>query len=289
MVRSIVLALQSALIASALIVGPVGAQAAGWQPGPGAILDNTYDGFIDAPASGATVPASGLFTVSGWFVDSAAQGWAGADQIQVWLGTMGGGGKQIANAQIAMSRPDVAAVTGNPYAAASGFSALVDGAQVGGGPQTLYVYAHTGGKGWWFKQVNVNGGGTGGAAPAPAASAPAASAPAAAGSAPQLTIDKPAANENVSTKSTYSIEGTASDPGFGPAGIDVVDVFINGERGGAYSTELGTATPDSQGQWMLQFEPTKYPSMHSNLFVYAHSRNTGKETLATREFTITDH
>ncbi len=35
----------------------------GWQMGPGAILDNTYDGFIDAPQNGATIPAGGSFAV----------------------------------------------------------------------------------------------------------------------------------------------------------------------------------------------------------------------------------
>src|SRR4029453_18513697 len=40
------------MLASTLIaVVPAGAQSAGWQPGPGAILDNTYDGYIDTPTS----------------------------------------------------------------------------------------------------------------------------------------------------------------------------------------------------------------------------------------------
>src|SRR5215470_15284256 len=91
-----------------------------WTPGPDAILDNTYDGFIDTPSMNATVP-TGNFTVSGWFVDKQAEGWAGADAVQVWQGTMDGGGKQLATAQIAQRRPDVAAVEGNPYWTNSGF------------------------------------------------------------------------------------------------------------------------------------------------------------------------
>src|ERR687888_281581 len=75
---------------------PVLAQSSGWQPGPGAVQDNTYQGFIDQPTSGATVPGSGSFLVSGWFVDTTAQGWAGADDVQVWLGKMGGGGAKLA-------------------------------------------------------------------------------------------------------------------------------------------------------------------------------------------------
>src|SRR5437016_7680811 len=88
---------------------PVLAQSSGWQPGPGAVLDNTYDGFIDVPSAGATVPGSGSFSVAGWFVDTTAQGWAGADDIQVWLGTMDGGGQMLAKALLGQNRPDVAA------------------------------------------------------------------------------------------------------------------------------------------------------------------------------------
>jgi len=287
--RTFCLPLLSALFAAALIAVPalpVAAQASGWQPGPDAVLDSTYDGFIDTPAAGATVPGSGAFTVAGWFVDSTAEGWAGADDVQVWLGAMGGGGTMLAKAQLGQSRPDVATATNNPFWGSAGFSAAVNGGQVPAGPQTLSVYAHTPGKGWWFKTLNVSGGGAASSASAPSPSAPvAASSP---GSAPLVTIDSPGANQDVSTKNEFSIEGTASDPGFGASGIDDIQVFINGERGGAYSTQLGSTTPNPQGQWQLTFNPTKFPSMHSNLFVYAHSKNTGKETLATREFNIVD-
>src|SRR5690242_11283184 len=101
------------------------AQAAGWQPGPGGVGDNTYTGFIDAPTGGATVPGGGAFFVAGWFVDTTAQGWAGADDVQVWLGTMDGGGHMLAKAQFAQPRPDVASALGNPFYAASGFTAVV--------------------------------------------------------------------------------------------------------------------------------------------------------------------
>src|SRR5437016_7385392 len=165
---------------------PVAAQSAGWQPGPDAALDNTYDGFIDVPSNGATVPGgSSSFALAGWFVDKTAQGWAGADDVQVWLGTMDGGGKMLAKAMIAQSRPDVAAALGNPYFAASGFAASVAGSSVPAGAQTLNVYAHTGGKGWWFKGVSVTGGGSGTGTAAPAPSAPAT------GGAPAVTINNP--------------------------------------------------------------------------------------------------
>ncbi len=275
--------LLSVLFACAFLVVPAAAQTADWQGGPGALLDNTYDGFIDVPAAGSTVPGSGSFAVAGWFVDRTAEGWAGADDVQVFIGPMGSGGTMLAKAQIGQSRPDVAAVTGNPFWAASGFTASVNAAQVPAGQQTLNVYVHTPGKGWWFKQVGVTGGGsgTGAVAPVPAAPAP--------GAAPQVEINEPQPSANVSTKSSdFNIEGTATDPGFGPSGIDDIQVFINGERGSPYSTLLGTTTPDASGNWFLSFKPTRYPSMHSNLFVYAHSKNTGKETLVSREFNIVD-
>src|SRR4030081_3423936 len=94
-----------------------------WLPGPGAVLDPTYNGFIDVPAQNATVP-TGQFIVSGWFVDTQAQGWAGADDVQVGQGTREGG-KLIAKALVAQKRADVASALGNPYWAASGFGAVL--------------------------------------------------------------------------------------------------------------------------------------------------------------------
>jgi hypothetical protein len=268
---------------SALFLGSVlsaSAQAAGdWQPGPGAALDNTYAGFIDLPPGGSTVPGGGSFTVAGWFVDKTAQGWAGADDVQVWLGTMDGGGKMLAKALFAQSRPDVAAAMGNPFWAASGFGASVAGSSVPAGPQTLNVYAHTPGKGWWFKGVNVTGGGSGTGTAAPAApSSPTA------GGAPVLTITNPSENQNVSTKSDYTITGSVSDPG----NIDRIEVWINGERNSQYARLLGTITPNSDGSWSITFSPTKFASTHSNLYVYAHNRATNLETVVTRGFNIVD-
>src|SRR5579864_7516258 len=109
-----------------------------WTPGPGAILDNTYDGFIDAPAANASVP-TGSFTVAGWFFDKTAEGWAGADDVEVWLGTMDGGGHLLAKLNFAQSRPDVAAAESNPFAGPSGFVGVVPANSLGAGPQTLLV------------------------------------------------------------------------------------------------------------------------------------------------------
>ncbi len=125
-----------------------------WTAGPGGVGDNTYDGFVDTPAANASVPM-GSFTVAGWFFDKTAQGWAGADDVEVWQGTMDGGGRQLVKLNFAQNRPDVAGAESNPSAAPSGFNGVVPPNSLGLGPQTLSVYAHTPGKGWWFKQINV--------------------------------------------------------------------------------------------------------------------------------------
>jgi hypothetical protein len=255
------------------------AQSAGWQPGPGAILDNTYDGYIDVPHSGDSVPGSASFTVAGWFVDHAAEGWAGADDVQVWLGTMDGGGHMLAKAIFAQSRPDVGAATANPFWSASGFGAAIAGSSVPAGSQTLNVYAHTPGKGWWFKGVTVTGGGTGAAAPAPSAPSPTG-----AGGAPVIGILSPTNNQNVSTKSDYTINGTVNDPG----NVDRIEVWIFGERNTQYATLLGTTTPNSDGSWSQTFTPTHFPSTHANLYVYAHNKVSGLETVKNVEINIVD-
>jgi len=281
----------AALLSSAAT--PALAQTAGWQPGPGAILDNTYQGTVDVPTNGATVPGGGSFAVSGWFVDTTAQGWSGADDVQVWLGTMDGGGKMLAKAIVAQDRPDVASALGNAFYVSSGFTAAVPGSSVPAGSQTLNVYVHTGGKGWWFKPLTVTGGGAGpgtATTPTPPTTPAAPSAPAAgsSGGAPQVSVSSPTENQNVSTKSTFDIQGNATDPGVGPSGIDRVEVWINGERNAQYASLLGTTTPNSAGDWDVNFNPTRYPSTHSNLYVYAHSKNTGLETEVTRGINIVD-
>jgi hypothetical protein len=272
--RSRIVALLTAVAALLAVAVPAAsAQSSGWQAGPGAMGDNTYEGFVDTPSSGATVPGSGQFPVMGWFVDTSAQGWAGADDVQIWLGTMDGGGSLLAKALFAQNRPDVAAATGNPFFASSGFSAEVNGSSVPAGSQTINVYAHTPAKGWWYKSVPVTGGGSGTGTTAPPSSG-----------APVLVVVNPTENQEVSTKSNYTITGTVSDP----ANIDRIEIWINGERNASGAQLLGTTTPNSDGSWSLTFVPTHYPSIHSNLFVYAHNKANGLETLVTRAFNIVD-
>jgi hypothetical protein len=262
-----------------LTAAPAAAQPAGWQQGPGAILDNTYVGSIDIPAGGATVSNAGTLTVGGWFVDKNAQGWAGADDVQVFLGQMGNGGTMLAKGIVAQNRPDVGAALGNPYWAASGFSASVPGSSLPAGSQTLNVYVHTGGKGWWFKSVNVN---VSSAAPAAAAPAPSTSSSSSSGGSANttVTVTNPTEAQNVSTRSDFTIQGTASND------VDRVDVWINGEPD--TGTELGTVTPQSDGSWSLTFSPTHFPSTHANIYVFGHSKVTGKSVEVIRGFNITD-
>src|SRR5919202_1828826 len=78
-------------------------------------------GVIDAPRANAVVSAGSL-QVAGWFVDRTAQGWAGADDVEVVLGSLDGGGRPLAHALFAQSRPDVAGSMGNPFWSQSGWS-----------------------------------------------------------------------------------------------------------------------------------------------------------------------
>src|SRR4029077_18836214 len=108
-------ALPAALLAL-LVATPSFAQQAsgpaGWQPGQGAQGDNTYLGVIDAPSTGTNVSLTAPLSVSGWFVDTTAEGWAGVDDVQLFLGTMDGG-RSLGHASVGLNRPDVAATWGN--------------------------------------------------------------------------------------------------------------------------------------------------------------------------------
>jgi hypothetical protein len=266
-----------------------------WTPGPGAVSDATYDGYIDVPAMNATVP-SGLFTVSGWFVDTTAQGWSGADQIQIWQGTMDGGGKLLVNANVGQNRPDVAAATNNPFWAASGFGGLLPADSLAPGPQTLSVYAHTPDKGWWYKQVNVNV--SADITPPPVTSSPL----------PIVAVEKPKDGEVVLTSSNYQVVGYALDPhatpsqGVAGSGIDQVQVYLGAERdkGGTFLGNADLGYNDSvaaslygpqfvSSGWRLTFTPTHFKVNTYLLYAYARSAVTGKEDVATRFFAIRDN
>jgi len=295
----------AAVLAIATMAMPGSAQSdafSTWTAGPGAILDNTYTGFIDLPSANATVPTGG-FNVAGWFVDTTAQGWAGADDVQVWLGTMDGGGHLLFKPNFAQNRPDVATALGNPFAAASGFFGSMPLGALSAGPQTLLVYVHTPGKGWWFKQVSVNV-----ASGAPANPVPAAPGPSVSGGAPPIiVIDRPKDSETVLTKSDFDITGYALDRNAGSfqgtagSGIDRVSVYLGDrDNGGSFlgDADLGFSDTIPEGLygsqfasagWRLTFHPTKFKANTYVIYAYAHSVVTGKEDVATRYFAIREN
>ncbi len=302
-----------AWLSVAALVGAVSAPASvaadafsTWAPGPGAAGDNTYAGFIDVPPANTMVP-TGNFQVAGWFVDTTAQGWAGADDVQVFLGTMDGGGKMLAKAFFAQSRPDVASALGNPYWAASGFNATIPASALPTGGQTLSVYAHTPAKAWWYKQVQVNVSGTA-AASAPAPATAGAPAPTVQGAAlPIVVIEKPKDGEVVKTSSDYEIIGYALDKnatrnqGAAGSGIDRVQVYLGAERenNGTFLGEADLGFSDSipeglygsqfaSAGWRLTFKPTKFHVNTYLMFAYARSAVSGKEDVAVRYFAIHD-
>jgi hypothetical protein len=271
-----------------------------WTAGPQAALDNsTYAGFIDAPANNSTVSTGG-FTVNGWFVDRSAQGWAGADDVQVFLGTMDGGGRVLAKASFAQARPDVGTALGNGFWAASGFNAFIPAGAVPTGQQTLSVYVHTPGKGWWYKQVQVNA-----STSAPAATAP--TTPGTSSSLPTIVILSPKPGEKIETSGDFDITGYALDrsatvnQGVQGTGIDRVSVYFDAEKenGGtflgdaelAFSSTEAQATYGSQfaaAGWHLVFKPTNFHAEGHELFVYAHSVVSGKEDFVTVGFDIVE-
>jgi hypothetical protein len=172
----------------------------------------------------------------------------------------------------------------------------------------LTVYAHTPGKGTWWKQVTVNASSSAPAAPAPAAAgAPAPAGTVSGGVPPVLVIEKPKGAEIIKTSvSDYEISGYAVDPNAAPnqgsqgSGIDHVTVYMDydktdpsttflGEADLAFSSDTARAAYGDRGAaagWRLTFKPTKFKAKGHTLWVYAHSDVTGKETLEMRSFDI---
>jgi hypothetical protein len=262
----------------AVPVAPVAAEpvpgADGWAPAAGAAGDNTYEGFIDGPSGGATIPLGASFHVTGWIVDMAADGWAGIDDVQV----LNGNTVLAAHGAVGNSRPDVAAATGNPFWAASGFDAVVvPGTGLPAGPAVLTVAAHTPGKGSWSKQINVSIAGGGAVITSPASNGLV------------LTIIAPGPGENVVANNNGILRGVAYDTRTRAelgTGVDRVQAYLDGARGVADSQNLGTAAL-SGNTWSLAWEPTRYDHVrHHVLFVYAHSNVTGEERLVNLEIDI---
>jgi hypothetical protein len=269
------------LLAVASTLNPTGGQpiVGGWQSGPGAAGDNTYAGVIDSPANGSSVATLGPISMSGWFVDATAQGWAGADDMQVFLGSMDTG-TLLARGNVGLNRPDVGAALANPYWAAAGWMAAFDASRLPAGHDTLSVYLHVPTKGWWSQQVMVTVGEGSGELLAPA--------PAVQGAPPLVSVTSPQEGEYVSTRDRkYVIRGTARDAANGARGIDWVELWLNGEAFGDHAIRLGDAELAGDGSWSLNFDPANYDTINSNLYVYAHSGVNAKRSLVVVHFYIT--
>ena len=132
-----------------------------------------------------------MVSFTGWTVDTAAEGWSGIDDVQIFLGQMDSG-TLVGRATLGFNRTDVAAATGNQFWSTAGWSASVDTGALHSGDNPLFVYAHTPSKGWWFTQLTVSLG-----APSLLEGAP-----------PTVNVSAPRPNEHISIRlGTYSITG----------------------------------------------------------------------------------
>jgi hypothetical protein len=228
------------LVAPMAVHAQTAPRAGSYRPGPQAVGNNTYIGRIEAPrATGLRLGADLL--VAGWFVDTTASGWAGADKGEVWLGNMGEGTK-LTDLAVGQPRADIRDALGAPDWTNSGFTGTVPAstlAQVQGGQQTLNVYLHTPNKGWWFKSASIN-------------------VPSTVGlqfpNDPVVFFVQPQQFQNVDqfaqNNSRFSLRGVALDrnpvtdpgtqsPGVESSGVDRVQIYLDGPRG--QGTFLGNA------------------------------------------------
>ena len=105
---------------------------------------------------------------------------------------------------------------------------------------------------------------------------------------PELSITQPTAGQSVPTVGDFTLRGTVTDPTAGPKAIDRVEAWLDGRRNTQGSILVGVARLDGDGGWSLNFSPTKFPSINSNLYVYGHSRVSGNTAVAIVNFTIAD-
>ena len=276
------------LLFSLFVVPPAAAQQTFWLPGPNASGDaSAYAGAIDQPVAGQTVTAFRPLEISGWAVDTSAQGWSGIDAVEVWDGPMDLGGHKVASAAIQLNRPDVAAALGNPFFAGSGFSATVPPGSLPQGPAFWYLYVHTPSKGWWYTQPEFVVGQPGFFAD------------------PRLELEQPTMLAVLHGAQPFTVRGYAIDRNATPdqgIGVDRVEVYFNGDR--EHGLLIGRVTPDqpntlaaanggqfAKAGFSVTFQPTSWiPSLMDNQFtsivVYAHSSVSGREAQVQRQILI---
>jgi hypothetical protein len=288
-------------VALLLISSAVPAHAEGWTSGPQSSGDDTYVGFVDQPAPGASVTTP--FEVRGWAVDQTAEGWSGIDQVQVFTGAMDQGGQPLATAIVGLDRQDVAEALGNPFYAASGFAATVPAGAIPVGSSTLNVYIHSPEKGWWQQQVAVQVTGQAQAQPKPQ---PPPQPPATLqfSDDPLVVVQAPLPNAFINpSEQTLTVRGIALDrnapanSGVGGSGVSRIVAYLDGnKRDGTFLAEatLGKASRDATGWgerfdkagWEMQIHPKDLELGPHALFIYSTSAATPNETLTVLPFRI---
>ena len=99
---------------------------------------------LEIPAEWASV--SQPFTVSGWALDAGAASGAGIDDVEVWAYQDPGSGHfqtLWGHATLGVSRPDIAAIYGSPFANA-GFTLTVSGQPNAYDQYTVWAHTTTG-------------------------------------------------------------------------------------------------------------------------------------------------
>jgi hypothetical protein len=253
-----------------------------WIAGPGGVGASTYLGAIDRPQPNESVVIGRPLHISGWVLDTTAQGWTGIDEVRVYLGQMDAGGTLLGRATIGLSRPDIASKTGVPAFVASGFAADVSTTGFAEGPTTLSLYVHTPDKGWWYGQVSV-------------------------GLVTQLyvtdpinVITWPVNGQTLPLRQRWPIAGYALDRNapYG-TGIDRVLVYLDGDiaRGvlvGEATRGVTGLTPTAFGPqfagagYQLVFDPSRLHDGTHDFSIYAHSALTGRTTFSDVSFQASD-
>ena len=289
------LAVAACLALSALWQAAPGAgadTASPWLPGPNAVGDDTFSGFIDSPVSGAVIQFNSTVSVQGWVVDRTAVGWSGVDDVQVYLGMQDQGAPMLADAHVGLPRTDVAQALGNSDFTNAGFSVSFADNGLVPGSNLLVIYAHTPNKGWWYQQVQVN-------RPAPP-DLPYADDP-------LLVVREqiPSLNSLTQTVNTLTLRGWAIDRnmpesvqlGVGGSGISRIQMYLDGPRqSGVF---LGNATLGIKNRevtgfgqrflmsgWEMVLHPNQFSVDRHQLYIYALSAYWPNESLQIIPFTV---
>lgn len=263
-----------------------------WLPGPNALGDDTYTGFIDSPTAGTVVQFNSTVVVQGWVVDRTALGWSGIDDVQVYLGLQDQGAPLLADARVGLPRNDVAAALGNSDFTDSGFSVSFADNGLVPGSNLLTIYAHTPDKGWWYQQVPVT-------KPAPP-DLPYADDP--------LFVVResiPPLDSLVHTVNTLTLRGYAIDRnmptnlqlGVGGSGVSRIQVYLDGPR--QNGTFLGTASMGIKNReatgfgqrflmsgWEIVLHPNEWSVDTHQLYIYALSAYWPNESLLIVPFSV---